>query len=151
CFVRLQGCNIIHRRGHKRLGRNRGKEIIGEDEAQTFGVKEEKGLVLADWTANRYSVLVRVGKGARNASLVEEKVVGVHVTPIPPIQGVAVELVGSGFGDVSNLRAGELAVFAAIRIGYDRGCLHLVLADRQVGCARIVDIEVRSEEHTSEL
>jgi len=72
-----------------------------------------------------------------------EPVVGVHHAAVPPVRGVAVELIGSGHSHITDLRAGQLAVLPAVSVGDDGGFLQFILPDGEVRCARIVDIEIR--------
>jgi len=123
------------RRWHSNRGRHR------DQNAQSLGVDEEERLVLLDRAAERSRPLVGVGERLRIILLVIEPVIGVHGRAVPVINGIAVELVAAGLGNVVHVHAGEGSEVAGISVGDDVCFLDFVRAQEEVGSARVAQVQ----------
>ena len=90
-----------------------------------------------------------IHKGARgdlasgkSVLLIAEVVVGIQNIAVPPVDRVAVEVVGTGLGDVVHVGTGQAAVGSAIAIGNHSALGNIVQTKSKVGCAAIVNVEV---------
>ena len=114
-----------------------------QHDTQPFEVHEEKRLVFLDGTAKRRSPLIGVVKRPRCSTLIVEVVVCIHRPAVPPVVRVSVERVGSGLRDVVNVCSCQAPVLAGISVIDDRGFIHVVLTEKKVRRARVVQVQER--------
>ena len=107
----------------------------------SFRVREEKGFVPLDWTAESRGPLIVVLKRARHAAGVVKEIVCAKRAASPVIDGVAVETVSAGFRVVVNLSARLSAVLPSISVAYHSHFLDFVPAQQQVTRTGVIEIQ----------
>src|SRR5690348_3978390 len=83
---------------------------------------EEKEAVLLDRAAGAASELIAL----EEVMCWREEVAGIQVAVAQKLEGAAVQLVGAGFGDHVDNRAGAAAVLGAVAVGLNAELLHRI-------------------------